>query len=207
MPTFILSATPATRTIGQHFTSTQMALLDKVAEPVRVEARNVTEVAERVLAFGSSVATARPGVSFLVCVRVVRGQRKPRGFDAANQAETFHNAAWLHAAIEQPAPHAHGPGVRMWGGRFTPFQLDGQAPIWPDATPDEFTRHADGSVGLYGSLRAVNARVQRETETLRNLFDVASGVDLRERYRARTHPFDVAAELLSATGPALLDAA
>ncbi|MBB2157353.1 hypothetical protein HLH33_13695 [Gluconacetobacter diazotrophicus] len=207
MPTFILSAIPATRTIEQNFASTPMALLNNVVEPVRVEARNVMEVAERVLTFGSSVATAQPGVSFLVCVRAARGQRKPRGFDTANRAEACHNAAWLHVVIAQPAPHANGPGIRMWGGRFTPFQLDGQAPIWPDTTPDEFTPHADGSVGLYGWLRAVNARIQCETKSLSNLFDVVSGVDLRERYRARTHPFDVAAELLAVPGAALLDAA
>lgn len=197
MPTFKLAATPATRLLGKDFVSTQMDLLANVVPPVTVEAKNLTEIAEEILLFGKKVAVERPGVSFRISVIPMKGQRKPRGFDAAYKSGAIYNEAWLHTAIEHPTPHADGPGVRMWGSRFTPFQLDGLAPFGAPVAADEFGAAADGSLGLYGYLRAINALVQRRTDGMQNLLSIVHEVPLRDRYAASVHPLDVAAELLA----------
>ncbi|MBB2170010.1 hypothetical protein HLH36_16930 [Gluconacetobacter aggeris] len=197
MPTIILSAHPARRYKTPSLSGTQIEFGRQVAPSVRIEARALPEIAEQALAFGGSVATAAPRVSFMISVRVASGERKPRGFDAADRAGQFHNADWIHTEIECPVRHVDGPGVRMWGSRLAPFQMDGQDPFWPGEEPDDFTSPADGSIGLYGYLRAVNARVQRRTHSWQSLFSIVHEVPLGDRYAARVHPFDVAAELLA----------
>ncbi|MBB2199891.1 hypothetical protein HLH44_21125 [Gluconacetobacter sp. 1c LMG 22058] len=197
MPTIILSAHPARRYERESLTGTQIEYGQKVVPSVCIEARTVPEIAEQARAFGASVFTAAPRVSFLLSVQVARGERKPRGFDVADRAGHFHDADWIHTEVESPVGHVDGPGVRMWGSRFAPFQMDGQEPFWPGAEPDDFTSPADGSVGLYGYLRAINARVQRCTDSWQSLPSLAHEVPLHDRYGARVHPFDVAAELLA----------
>lgn len=197
MPTIILSAHPARRYERESLTGTQIEYGQKVVPSVCIEARTVPEIAEQARAFGASVFTAAPRVSFLVSVQMARGERKPRGFDVADRAGQFHDADWIHTEVESPVRHVDGPGVRMWGSRFAPFQMDGQEPFWPGAEPDDFTSPADGSVGLYGYLRAINARVQRCTDSWQSLPSLAHEVPLHDRYGARVHPFDVAAELLA----------
>ncbi|MBI0538237.1 hypothetical protein D9599_21980 [Roseomonas sp. KE2513] len=45
--------------------------------------------------FGRDVLSANPGASFDISVSMAKGQRKPRGFDAAEKAGTFGHQAFL----------------------------------------------------------------------------------------------------------------
>lgn len=205
MPTFTLTAVPATRFEEGTYRSTEMMVGKRLGERVQIEARTIEEIAAAVLSFGRGIQTAHPERSFEVFVAIAKGQRKPRGFDAACQGGTLRNQAFLWTVCTTPSPYGEDAGVVMWGSRFTPFQLEGQPVILRDETPDEFTPHADGHLGLYGWMRMVNARIQRRTHCETMVFDHVSGVVLREHYRNRQHPFAVADDLLG-TGHAAANA-
>ncbi|MCE2576719.1 hypothetical protein [Komagataeibacter sp. FNDCR2] len=169
-----------------------------MVSPRQITATSVQDVATRVLAFGRHVAMMCPRRSFMVLARPARGQRKPRGFDAALRAEELNCEAWLHVTLAHPVAHADGPGVVSWGGRFTPFCLDGHDPVWPDAGPDALACAAQRSLGFYGWLRAVAFRLAQLVGEARNPMDVRAEGALRAAYGQQRHPFDVAAEAAAA---------
>ncbi|RFD18465.1 hypothetical protein DY926_16510, partial [Komagataeibacter melaceti] len=135
MAVLILQATPATRIIGKMGASTSYEITTHMVPPRQITATTMPVIATQVLTFGRHVALMCPRRSFMVLVRPARGQRKPRGFDAAMRAEELNCVSWLHVTLAHPVPHADGPGVVSWGGRFTPFCLDGHDPVWPGDGP------------------------------------------------------------------------
>jgi len=59
-----------------------------------IEATSITEIKVRVLAFGATVAAKHPDTSFCVWV-YLRDGRKPRGFDAAENAGDLGTDTWM----------------------------------------------------------------------------------------------------------------
>lgn len=56
----------------------------------------LADIRAAVAEYGARMALAMPGVSFEVGVRVARGERKPRGFDAAYQTgDKLGVEAWI----------------------------------------------------------------------------------------------------------------
>jgi len=66
--------------------------------------KDVLSVIEAVARFARDVETANPGASFEVTTRVVAG-RKPRGFDAADKADSFGGPAFLRGDVDASALH------------------------------------------------------------------------------------------------------
>ena len=60
-------------------------------------------VARAVAEFGRDVRAANPDASFKVSVSMARGQRKPRGFDKAEQAGVFGEGAFLRDGVGDEA--------------------------------------------------------------------------------------------------------
>ena len=67
----------------------------------RIEAKNIPEIASLPKTFGESVARQHPEVSFMVSVGVVKGSRKPNGFDAANSRNGLGQETWMKTIVEQ----------------------------------------------------------------------------------------------------------
>ncbi|GAB3588599.1 hypothetical protein [Acetobacter peroxydans] len=199
MARLILSAERATLThIDQHcyVNAEMMADFYPVQE---ITVTKLDQIREAVARYGERVALDRPRESFVITITVPRGQRRPTGFENAYRRGQLGTYAWTHDIFKHPLPMPGDYGVRMWGGRNRPFQLDKCTPLWPDETPDEFTHAAAGHMGLYGWLRATNARVQRLSQCTHTLLDVATVAELRAAYAARRHPLSVAQDALRAS--------
>ncbi|WP_051543385.1 hypothetical protein [Acetobacter papayae] len=180
-----------------------MELLGNFYPAQDIVATRLDQIRSAVIEYGARVAADRPQESFMVMITVPRGQRRPAGFEAAYREGSLGTNAWMHEIFKRPLPMPDDYGVRMWGGPHTPFQFVDCAPLWPDETPDEFTGPAAGHIGLYGWLRATNARVQRLSQCTHMLLDVATVAELRAAYAARRHPLNVAQDALRAAPQAL----
>lgn len=111
MASFILSAVPATAKREGYFTSTNMALLSHFGERRVVEAKSVEGLKPHILTFGRDTAALNPDRSFKVIVSVNRGSRKPRGFDAAYDANQLGTSEWLETTIVDPVPCGDAPSI------------------------------------------------------------------------------------------------
>lgn len=94
---FTLTALPAhhEQVPGRSYKMTVMQLLGDCFGRGRIEAKNVAEIASLVKTFGDGVAQQHPEVSFMVSVSVVKGSRKPNGFDAANTRNGLGQETWM----------------------------------------------------------------------------------------------------------------
>lgn len=194
-----LSANRATRQHDDLGTSTSMELLGSFYPAQEIVATRLDQIRSAVTRYGECVAVDRPRESFMIMILVPRGQRRPAGFEAAYRDGSLGTNAWVHEILKSPVPMPDDDGVRMWGGPNTPFQLAECAPIWPDENPDEFTAPAAGHIGLYGWLRATNARVQRLSQSTYTLLDIATVAGLRAAYAEGRHPRRVAQDALRAS--------
>lgn len=71
------------------------------------ETVTITTVADlntAVQAFGARVRAVHPDASFLVSMSVRKGNRKPRGYDAAYHANGFGQEAFLHVTDKRTKP-------------------------------------------------------------------------------------------------------
>ncbi|MCX2567449.1 hypothetical protein OQ496_13430 [Acetobacter suratthaniensis] len=198
-----LSANRATRQHDDLGSSTSMELLGNFYPAQDIVATRLDQIRSAVIEYGARVAADRPQESFMVMITVPRGQRRPAGFEAAYREGSLGTNDWMHEIFKRPLPMPDDYGVRMWGGPHTPFQFADHGSLWPDETPDEFTSPAAGHIGLYGWLRATNARVQRLSQCTHTLLDVATVAELRAAYAARRHPLSVAQDALRASPQAL----
>lgn len=198
-----LSANRATRQHDDLGTSTSMELLGSFYPAQDIVVTRLDQIPSAVTEYGARVAADRPRESFMIMISVPRGQRRPAGFEAAYRNGSLGTNAWMYEISKCPLPMPDDHGVRMWGGPHTPFQFADCTPLWPDKTPDEFTSPAAGHIGLYGWLRAADARVQRLSQCTHTLLDVATVAELRAAYAARRHPLSVAQDALRATPQAL----
>ena len=194
-----LTANRATRQHDDLGSSTSMELLGNFYPAQDIVATRLDQIRSAVIEYGARVAADRPQESFMVMITVPRGQCRPAGFEVAYREGSLGTNAWMHEIFKRPLPMPDDYGVRMWGGPNTPFQLAECAPVWPDETADEFTAPAAGHVGLYGWLRATNARVQRLSQSTYTLLDIATVADLRAAYAERRHPRSVAQDALRAS--------
>lgn len=84
-------------------------VLDRTTKPVAT----VGDVQDAVRAFGTALRERDPGSSFAILIGVRRGDRKPRGFDAAHRGNGFGQDDFLHVRDERPergdAPAAGAP--------------------------------------------------------------------------------------------------
>ena len=62
------------------------------------------EVAPAVRAFGERIRAEHPEASFKILVSVRKGQRKPPGYDAAENAGEFKDRAFMHVETEDGQP-------------------------------------------------------------------------------------------------------
>jgi len=94
---FTLTAIPAhhEQVPDRSYKMTVMELLGTCFGRGRIEAKNVAEIAVLVKTFGDGVARQHPEISFMVSVSVVKGSRKPNGFDAANNCNGLGQEAWM----------------------------------------------------------------------------------------------------------------
>ena len=98
--TIRLVAYPARKKVERGHTSTQIALCIGSGTPTRtVHTASLGEITTAVAIFGHDVLAANPGASFLIMVDVAKGHRKPRGFDAADNAKQFGQEAFLRSDI------------------------------------------------------------------------------------------------------------
>jgi hypothetical protein len=193
-----LSANRATRQHDDLGACTSMELLGSFYPAQEIVVTRLDQIRSAVTEYGARVAADRPRESFMVMITVPHGQRRPAGFEAAYRDGSLGTNAWRHEIFKHPLPMPDDHGVRMWGGPQTPFQFAECTPFWPDETPDEFTHAAAGHMGLYGWLRAANARVQRLSQCTHTVLDVATIAELRAAYAARRHPLSVAQDALRA---------
>ena len=86
MATFTLTALPGhhEQELGRSYTVTVIELLGRCLGRSRIEAKTIVDLVPLIKTFGDGVAKQHPDVSFMVSVSVVKGSRKPNGFDAAN---------------------------------------------------------------------------------------------------------------------------
>ncbi|MHB0668457.1 Hypothetical protein HVPorG_03895 (plasmid) [Roseomonas mucosa] len=92
----ILSAYPGRRIREGGCTSTQIGLCIGGGAPQRhLAVEGLGGITLAVAQFGRDVLAANPGASFDISVGMAKGQRKPRGFDDAEKAETFGHHAFL----------------------------------------------------------------------------------------------------------------
>ena len=105
MATFTLTALPGhhEQTPGPFYKMTVIELLGACLGRNRIEAKNIPEIASLVKTFGEDVARQHPDVSFTVSVSVVKGSRKPNGFDTANNRNGLGQETWMKP-IDKPDP-------------------------------------------------------------------------------------------------------
>ena len=109
MATFTLTALPGhhEQAAGRSYKMTVIELLGTCLGRTRIEAKNITEIASLVKTFGEGVARHHPEVSFTVSVSVVKGSRKPNGFDTANNRNGLGQKTWMRT-IDKADPTRPG---------------------------------------------------------------------------------------------------
>ena len=105
MPTAIrLTTMPANIRKGRLGTSLVLDLLGRSLGQEDISIRKPGEVAPAVRAFGERIRAEHPDASFEIIVSVRKGQRKPPGYDAAENAGEFNNRAFMHVETEDGRP-------------------------------------------------------------------------------------------------------
>lgn len=98
--TLRLSAAPGRKKVDRDYTSTEISLCFGGDTPRRtVHVSRLEEITTAVASFGKDVLVAKTEASFIITVSVAKGQRKPRGFDAADKAKQFGQEAFLRSDV------------------------------------------------------------------------------------------------------------
>lgn len=95
MATFSLSACRAWRTQGRLSTSLIVSLTDRIDTRQSIEARNISEIHAAVAKFGKQIAADHVDASFSISVIIVRGGRKPNGFDSCYRSGQLGTELWV----------------------------------------------------------------------------------------------------------------
>ena len=99
-----LTAVPGHLERGRGYTIKVVEILGRELARTAKPIATVADAREAVQAFGKTLREREPDSSFAVLVGVRRGDRKPRGFDAAHAGNGFGQDDFLHVKGEQPAP-------------------------------------------------------------------------------------------------------
>lgn len=101
MPTTIrLTTMPAKKQKGRGYTSLVLDLFGASLGTETITVSRVTEIAPAVKTFGDSIHAAHPEASFRINITLLKGQRKPAGFDAAQNAGQFGEDAFIYVETE-----------------------------------------------------------------------------------------------------------
>lgn len=104
--TIRLAAYPGRKNVERGCTSTEIALSLGGSTPTRtLQIARLDDITRAVAAFGGDLRKADPEASFAISVNVAKGQRKPRGFDAADKANKFGQNAFLRSDVGADAVH------------------------------------------------------------------------------------------------------
>ncbi|MHB0667102.1 hypothetical protein [Roseomonas mucosa] len=99
-----LCALPARRVREAGYSGLEIHFTISTKKPQRrCVVAGVAGVARAVAEFGREVQAVNPEASFKVLITMVRGQRKPRGFDKAEQAGVFGELAFLRDGVSDEA--------------------------------------------------------------------------------------------------------
>lgn len=109
LATFTLTALPGhhEQTPGRPYKSTVIELLGSCLGRSRVEAKTIVDIIPLIKTFGDDVAKQHPDVSFMVSLSVVKGSRKPKGFDLANSRNGLGQETWMRT-IDKADPSRPG---------------------------------------------------------------------------------------------------
>ena len=109
MAHFTLTALPGhhEQAPGRAYKSTVIELLGSCIGRNRIEAKTIADLVPLIKTFGDGVAKQHPDVSFMVSVSVVKGSRKPNGFDAANNRNGLGQETWMRT-IDKADPSRPG---------------------------------------------------------------------------------------------------
>jgi hypothetical protein len=98
--TIRLSANPGRKRVEHGYSSTEIAFRIGGSTPTRtVHVSSLGEISTAVAHFGKDVLAANPEASFILLVSLAKGQRKPRGFDAADKTRQFGQEAFLRSDV------------------------------------------------------------------------------------------------------------
>lgn len=104
--TIRLAAYPGRKNVECGCTSTEIAFALGGSTPTRtMQIARLDDITCAVAAFGGDLRKADPEASFMISVNVAKGQRKPRGFDAADKANEFGQNAFLRSDVGADALH------------------------------------------------------------------------------------------------------
>ena len=104
--TVTLGTIPGTIERGDRYSTKTMELFGPSLGREAVSVTTVEDIRAAVLAFGRHLRTAHPDASFLVSVSVRKGDRKPRGYDAAIRNNGFGQEDHLRVVDKRTAPAA-----------------------------------------------------------------------------------------------------
>jgi hypothetical protein len=93
--TIIITVVPGHLEAGRGYTSKVVEILGWELGSDRKLIRTVADARAEIAAFGERVRNAYPDASFAILVSVARGDRKPRGFDAAHRNGELGEDAFL----------------------------------------------------------------------------------------------------------------
>ena len=112
MPVTIqLRTVPGTKEIDGRFTSYTMELFGLSLGSCEFIVLRTDQIAQVVREFGERIRAAHPDASFYVNVQVRKGDRKPRGYDAAEKAGAFGKHAFMHVVDKRGAAAAASAAV------------------------------------------------------------------------------------------------
>ena len=111
MPTTIrLTTMPGKKQKGRGYTSLVLEVFGASLGAETVTISRVHEIAPTVKTFGTRIRAAHPNASFKVIISLPKGQRKPAGYDAAENAGHFGEDAFMHFEDEgAPAADSGSP--------------------------------------------------------------------------------------------------
>ncbi len=103
--TITLSTAPGKLTREDGYTAKTIELLGcSLANETITAISTVPDIAAAVARFGAQVRADHPDASFLVLVRLPKGQRKPSGFDTASKHNGFGQDDFMHVEDRRPQP-------------------------------------------------------------------------------------------------------
>jgi len=104
--TITLSTVPGSIERGDHYSTMTFELLGTSLARTSVTVATVADIRIAVQAFGQGVRAAHPNASFLVSISVRKGDRKPRGFDAAYTGNGFGQEDFMRVVDKRTKPAA-----------------------------------------------------------------------------------------------------
>lgn len=104
MAKFSLSACPTWRYRDHLGAGTMSQPMSRLGERQQIEARSLKEIQQGVATYGHTIAAAYPDATFSVVVLILRGSRKPNGFDTAYKTGALGTEEWVQERSHDGKP-------------------------------------------------------------------------------------------------------